>query len=341
MKRFRGFFCLLLAALLLSGLAVPANGAAESTQADALLEWWNGDWYGWWTVSGTDGYYTSWRNRRWDCCAHIRIGEDFTGSVTVWDGDLPRSNAVSEVTVTLNSAGTGEHGTLISEEGYFMDGVLAHADWIVDPGLIQYDARMNYDDMICIDGWYEDSDGSFKYNIYLRPWGMSWDDVATENRPDTYDAWYLPLVEAGRSAPDTVGGAVDLAAGEPQETTEAPQETTGEPQDSAVADEDWGKSNPSATGIAELEAMQALYKKCYEGRSDALHLFSYEDAREMLGCDGVVWKKSNISWNDTKHTYRWVTADGADYFNISFSLENGEEWYFSCNFSDNVKNNLW
>ena len=111
--------------------------------------------------------------------------------------------------------------------------------------------------------------------------------------------------------------------------------------DHADGSGDFGKSNADAEGIATLEAMQELYLKCYENRTDAYHLFNYEDARDAFGSDGVVWKKTDISWNETKHTYRWETADGADYFNISFELEDGEEWYFSCNFSENVKNNLW
>lgn len=64
-------------------------------------------------------------------------------------------------------------------------------------------------------------------------------------------------------------------------------------------------------------------------------------ARAALGSDGVCWKATSISWNETKHTYRWETADGEDFFNISFGLEGGDEWYFSCTFSENVKNGLW
>ena len=37
----------------------------------------------------------------------------------------------------------------------------------------------------------------------------------------------------------------------------------------------------------------------------------------------------------------WKTADGVDYLNISFCLEDGQEWYFSCNMSENVINGLW
>ena len=326
----------------------PAAGqgeaAPESAETDALLEWWNGDWYGWWTVSGADGAYGGWSGRRWDCCASFNIGADYTGTEIVWDEDLPKSDAVSEGTVTLSAAGTGEHGTLYSEDGYFMDAALNHADWIVDPALIEYDALMNYDNMVYIDTWYEAEDGSFKYNIYLRPWGMSWDDVAPENRPASYDTWYLPLIEAGKSAPETVGGVPDLTAEAPTEAeTPAATAATTAPAvpEAAAGSGEYGKSNPDATGISTLPAMQELYKICYESRSNGYHVFTYEDARDMLGSDGIVRQNASFSWNETKHTYRWATEDGSEFLSISFVLEDGEEWYDSCSFSENVKNNLW
>ena len=317
-----------------SSAPVAAEAGSDAPTGDALLDWWNGDWYGFWIVTGGDGEYESWNNEWWDCCANISIGADYTGNVIVWDEDLPQDNAVSEADVSLNPAGTGEHGTIFSEGGYFLDGDLAHADWIVDPGLA------NYDNLICIDGWYEDTHGGFHYAMYLRPWGTSWDDIAADS-PDSlpyyYESWYLPLIEAGKAMPDTLGGeAPDVAN---KDDTASQGET--EPQQASAADGDYGKSNPDATGIAELEAMQELYKMCYENRTSAERLFNYEYAKETLGCDGVVWKKASFSWDETKHTYRWQTADGVDYLNISFYLEDGQEWYFSCNMSENVINGLW
>lgn len=302
---------------------------------DTLLDWWNGDWYGWWIITGADGGYESSNNNWCDCCANISIGADYTGNVIIWDEDLPKDNAVSMAFVTLNAAGTGEFGTLTSESGYFIDGELAHADWIVDPGL------MDYDNLICIDGWYEDESGSFHYSIYLRPWGTLWDDVAADDPDDLpyyYESWYLPLVNAGKAMPDTLGSADSSSTGE----QDSGQNTAG-PVDGgaggATTDDDYGKSNANATGIAKLEDMQALYKTCSESRNSADHQFNYEDAKEALGCDGVVWKKGT-SWDETKHTYRWETEDGSDYINISFQLEDGDEWYWSCNMSANVMNGL-
>lgn len=316
-----------------TGLPDEADETAAETAptGDALLDWWNGQWYGWWIATGGDGEYEKWSNRWWDCCAVIDIDSDYSGTVEIWDQTEPRGDGVSYAGVSLNAAGISEHGTLTSEDGWFLWSDLGHADWIVDPGILEYD------NMICIDGWYEDEDGSFHYAMYLRPWGTIWDDVDADNLPQCYESWYLPLVNAGKSMPDTIGEESQTGVSEDEVN---PQGEADPGQTDTATDADYGKSNPNAEGLATLEAMQALYKKCYENRNEK-HLFTYEDAREALGSDGVVRKAASFSWNETKHTYRWETADGADYFNISFELEDGEEWYYSCNFSDNVKNNLW
>lgn len=100
--------------------------------------------------------------------------------------------------VSLSEAGTGEYGTMMSEGGWFTDIDLGHADWIVDPGLL------DYEDMIHIDGYYENGDDAFFYDIYLRPWGAYWDDMDAEDQPYYYDDWYLPLIGAGKSMPDSI-----------------------------------------------------------------------------------------------------------------------------------------
>ena len=41
---------------------------------DALLDWWNGDWYGWWKMSGCSGGYEDMEGEWWDVCGSIDIG---------------------------------------------------------------------------------------------------------------------------------------------------------------------------------------------------------------------------------------------------------------------------
>ena len=57
----------------------PADVDITDTAApagDALLDWWNGDWYGWWTMYGCYGYYEGMDGMAWDVCGTVDIGED-------------------------------------------------------------------------------------------------------------------------------------------------------------------------------------------------------------------------------------------------------------------------
>ena len=170
-----------------------------SETGDALLDWWNGEWYGWWKMSGCYGSYESMEGNWWDVCGDIDIGTDYTGTITLWDEDYTRSEPMASVQVSLSEAGTGEHGTVMSEGGWFTNVAVEHADWIVDPGLL------DYDDMIWISGDYEDGDDEFHYDIYLRPWGLHWEDIDESGYPYRYTDWYLPLIGAGKSMPDAIG----------------------------------------------------------------------------------------------------------------------------------------
>ena len=209
-----------------------ADASPEKT-GDTLLDWWNGDWYGWWKMTGCSGYYEAMEGDWWDICGNIDIGADKTGVVRLWDEDYSRDSLMAKVNVTLSTAGTGEHGTMTSEDGQFTDIAIEHADWIVDPGLA------DWDDLICIDGYYENGDDEFYYEIYLRPWGTYWDDADEDSRPKSYDDWYLPLIKAGKSMPDAIGADATASSGDTKST--APS----------------GNSNaPSGTGLVSEEAVQ-------------------------------------------------------------------------------------
>lgn len=177
---------------------VPSGGTTASGGRQ-LYDWWNGDWYGWWLMTGCWGYYEGMDGEWWDICATIDIGEDGVGTVTFWDEDYTKSEPMASAAVSLDEAGTGEFGTLMSEGGWFTDIALEHADWIVDPGLV------DYPNLIHINGYYENGDDEYTYDIYLRPWGTYWDDVDETELPAYYNDWYLPLIESGESMPDSIG----------------------------------------------------------------------------------------------------------------------------------------
>lgn len=158
-------------------------------------------------MTGCAGYYEDMEGQWWDICGTIDIGEDYMGTVALWDEDYTESEPMVSAAVSLSESGTGEYGAMMSEGGFFTDIELEHADWIVDPGLV------DYPDMIHIQGYYESGEDEYSYDIYLRPWGTYWDDVEEEDLPAFYDDWYLPLIVAGEAMPDSIGtGALRAAA---------------------------------------------------------------------------------------------------------------------------------
>lgn len=277
---------------------------------DPLLDWWNGQWYGWWILTGGTGAYEEMNNNWWDVSGIIEIGSDYMGTVTLWDEDYSRSNPMVDATVSLNSAGTGEHGTMMSEGGWFTDIQLEHADWIVDPGLSEFDA------MICIDGWYENGDDEYRYEIYLRPWGTYWDDVTEEGRPYLYDEWYIPLIEKNALMPDVIGGEATEFAGGSQGGA-----IGGEATQTGATGGDYGKSNANATGQVSREVMdRAILSLKGDFIWDDV---KYEDIRELLGTDGVPYSNFD-SWRADRHTYEWFAPERVTLL-VAFKVENGEE----------------
>ena len=101
--------------------------------------------------------------------------------------------------VSLSEAGTSEHGTMMSEDGWFTNIALEHADWIINPALV------DYENTIHIDGYYENGEAEYSYDIYLRPWGTNWDDVDKEDLPSYYNNWYLPLIKEAKPMPESIG----------------------------------------------------------------------------------------------------------------------------------------
>ena len=266
----------------------PADVDITDTAApagDALLDWWNGDWYGWWTMYGCYGSYEGMDGMAWDVCGTIDIGEDYTGTVTLWDEDYTRDNAMVNADVSLSEAGTGEHGTVTSEGGYFTDIPLEHADWIVDPGL------SDYEDLIWITGFYENGEDEFTYEIYLRPWGASWDDLSEDVQPLYYFDWYLPLIEAGAAMPDAIGeGAPAASAG-----TDTPAST--------------GSGDiPGGDGIVSDEAVQKAWVYMSEVAKD-IYNTTYEELAEYFGVDGLFDKQEfSDVYEANMRFYKWISS---------------------------------
>ena len=262
-----------------------------ATTGDALLDWWNGEWYGWWKMSGCYGYYESMEGKWWDVCGVIDIGTDYTGTITLWDEDYTKSEPMASAQVSLSEAGTGEHGTVMSEGGWFTNAALEHADWIVDPGLL------DYDDMIWISGDYEDGDDEFHYDIYLRPWGLYWDDMEEDTYPYRYTDWYLPLIDAGKSMPDSIGADAPAGSGNMGTTTSNP-----------------GGETSGRDGIVTEEQVQKGYVWMNEVNKNIFDA-TYDDIAAYFGVKGRFVKEEYSDHMKANYRYyKWISEDDESHF---------------------------
>ena len=263
-----------------------------ATTGNELLDWWNGEWYGWWKMSGCYGYYESMEGKWWDVCGLVDIGSDYTGSITLWDEDYTRSEPMASAQVSLSEAGTGEHGTVMSEGGWFTNVALEHADWIVDPGLL------DYDDMIWISGDYEDGDDEFHYDIYLRPWGLYWEDMDESGYPYRYTDWYLPLIDAGMSMPDAIG--------------EDPSNDFN-PHDSAPLTQTDAAAS-GGDGIVTEEQVQKGYVWMNEVNNNIFDA-TYEDIVAYFGVEGQFVKEEYSDHMKANYRYyKWISEDDDSHF---------------------------
>jgi hypothetical protein len=253
-----------------------------NTTGDTLLDWWNGEWYGWWKMSGCYGDYESMEGDWWDVCGVIDLDTDYTGTIELWDEDYTRSDPMASAQVSLSEAGTGEHGTVMSEGGWFTNVTLEHADWIVDPGLL------DYDDMIWISGDYEDGDDEFHYDIYLRPWGLYWKDMEEDAYPYRYTDWYLPLIDAGKSMPDAIG------EGAPTNQTNA--------------------AAPGGNGIVTEEQVQKGYVWMNEINKNIFDA-TYEDIVAYFGVEGEFVKEEYSDHMQSNYRYyKWISSEDSSHF---------------------------
>ena len=118
----------------------------------------------------------------------------------IWDDTCEEGTNIGYIDLTFEP-GTTDKGCMVSKSGNFYEQTVEKRDWVVDPG-DSYVSR--FDSMITFDGYVYDPDNSdnwFHYVVFLRPWGMSWEDVRSDSCDDMpykdmmpvgYDDWYVP-----------------------------------------------------------------------------------------------------------------------------------------------------
>lgn len=141
------------------------------------------EYYGRWEISESEGTLP---NTWYDCCGVLEPGEDGGVVLTLWDEDSSRLKPFCRVLFRV------EDGRFLSERGYFWLMEIPDGTWSLDPAATE----------LSLSGLHDAGGERFRYELTLRPFGERWDDA--EARPYHYLDWYLPLIKAGESLPDSM-----------------------------------------------------------------------------------------------------------------------------------------
>jgi len=303
----------------------------ESAENQTVFQkYWNGDWYGWWIIDTGFGSYSGMDDGTYwyDCCATIQIDENGNGTIDLWDEDGSRTDLMAYADISVGD-GTTDDGCLMSESGMFYDCEVEHADWIVDPGAS--DVSDN-DHMICIDGVYTDpanEDDCFYYYIYLRPWGMEWDDVEEVNLPYSYDSWYLPCIQNGAAMPDAIGGDSETYTANSDSSTAATDAEEDEGDGGmGISIGIHGDGDAPDDAPAGGDGITSLDFTGLKAKADALYAqYSYEEQKQLTYADIVDWMDGvEGEYEDDGladyWSYNWYGTDGT-HWNVKFDAETG------------------
>jgi len=180
---------------------------AEDTLTDYQL-FWNGDWYGFWSINNAQGLWLDQNAQSFDCFARIDISADGSGTMLFWDELQSASEPAAEIMLSISES-DGANGIAVCDGGVFFNTELDKGQWSMDVDAWRYDSCF-----VIENAHYESEEGSFDYSIILRPWGRTWEDIeAAEPQlmPYFYYDWYLPLLSSGGSIRDEFAApAVDI-----------------------------------------------------------------------------------------------------------------------------------
>ncbi len=196
-------------AIYLTKDGIPIELALAAAEGERYGEW-QGDYYGYWITYNVSGRFEEegYLGHYWDVCASLEVDGD-EGSLRIWDED---GDYLADAALSFGP-GLTEKGRMTTSGGFFYSCDLSGGVWQADPGA---GLMRDYKGFIFLNcRYYETADNWVDYYIFLRPWGMDWEDVRTgdmsampyENMlPRHYEDWYLPLIEAGEPMPGDFSG---------------------------------------------------------------------------------------------------------------------------------------
>lgn len=189
--------------LLIAGASFPEESTVEEKKTDLNDRqlFWLGDWYGCWQIINAGECFADQNGQFFDCFARISLNDDTSVNLVFWDELQSADSPIAKIQLVLSDSGDNNIvGAAVSTGGYFLDSEISETQWSLEPGW------NGFDSIIAIEnGHYEGEKGSFDYNIILRPWGRTWEDVDASQpqlMPYFYYDWYLPMLSRAESMPD-------------------------------------------------------------------------------------------------------------------------------------------
>lgn len=180
--------------------AADAQAPAMEPAAPDYAASWAGDWYGWHVITDASESLRYLKNTAWDACARIVV-DGASGEFIAWDTENEPGELLCRAGVTF-SPGSTDAGCMAASSGTYLDCDITDG-LRCDPGASDVS---RFARMLCISGRAEDENGEWvRFRLYLRPWGMDWEDVRTGDTsgclyrsmlPPGYDSWYAPLLAA-------------------------------------------------------------------------------------------------------------------------------------------------
>jgi hypothetical protein len=168
--------------------------------------------------------------------------------------------------------------------------------------------------MICIRGQYDADANSnwYTYSVFLRPWGMRWDDVAAADpgqlpypnmTPKFYEDWYLPQLDTPETtAPSQTQTPTPTVEPTPETQTLAP-----------------GEPSSTGDGVIGMERLLRLYKWLDTMDGSLMFAKTYPELAAVAGAEGR--DCGNTGPNSMSelgdHYFNWY-ADDTHYLHVGF-----------------------
>lgn len=182
------------------GASLPENVATVQPITEQQV-FWNGDWYGYWTIENASGNWQDQSGQSFDCFARFEIDSNGLGKMTFWDEMQDSFHPVAVAQIAVIPDDNSDCGSLQITGGDFLDSKLTQGQWDVKTDGFDADSVFYLQNAV-----YTGTDASFEYSIILRPWGRTWEDIEATHPdilPYFYYDWYLPALASGERMPDS------------------------------------------------------------------------------------------------------------------------------------------